>query len=65
MSGSGLVEKVLGVWRRVETIRRKTGRRAPARHLELPYLLHFEPSLDALSLRSDVISSPKILSLPA
>ena len=26
-------------------------------------ILHFEPSLDALSLRSDVISSIKILSL--
>ena len=31
----------------------------------VPYILHFEPSLDALSLRSDVISSIKILSHPA
>ena len=28
---------------------------------QIPYILHFEPSLDALSLRSDVISSTKIL----
>ena len=27
-----------------------------------PYILHFEPSLDALSLQSDVVSSSKILS---
>ena len=31
--------------------------------LEVPSILHFEPSLDALSLRSDVISSKKIHSL--
>ena len=30
---------------------------------EVPYFLHFEPSLDALSLRSDVISSIEILSI--
>jgi len=30
---------------------------------QVPQILHFEPSLDALSLRSDVISSIKILSL--
>ena len=28
----------------------------------IPYILHFEPSMDALSSRSDVISSIKILS---
>ena len=31
--------------------------------LEVPQILHFEPSLDASSLRSDVISSIKLLSL--
>ena len=29
---------------------------------QVPYILHFEPSLDALSSRSNVISSIKILS---
>ena len=31
--------------------------------LQVPQILHFEPTLDALSLRSDVISSITILSL--
>ena len=31
--------------------------------VQVPQMLHFEPSLDALSLRSDVISSIKIHSL--
>ena len=29
---------------------------------QVPYIFHFEPSLDALSVRSDVISPTKILS---
>ena len=39
---------------------------AYANHLgslaQVPYFLHFEPSLDALNLRSDAISPTKILS---
>ena len=31
--------------------------------VEVPWILHFEPTLDAFSLRSDVISSIKNLSL--
>jgi len=32
--------------------------------LQVPYFLHFEPSLDAFNLRSDVISSLKMIAPP-
>ena len=51
-----------------ESLRKKSARfshrpgRSTARQAQQSLILHFEPSLDALSLRPDVISSIKILS---
>jgi len=45
--------------------RQSRGRDLPTVHFwwQVPWILHFEPSLDALSLRSDIISPIKVFSL--